>query len=143
MKTIQGFYIITEDGNSILHHEKFIQGSHDADNALFKRFVVAFQGFLHELCARGSTIIELGNSIIYTIFDNSHQLYFVLKCRNDSSREKMIGVLTKVQEEFMNLIIEDGISVKEMEIQTLEKVRKAILKLITPRRNVENFLAAL
>ena len=143
MNDIRGIYIITEDGTTLLHHERFIPGSKDADHALFQQFVVAFQGFLHELGARGSTTIELGNSIIYTIFNKSNQLYFVLKCRNTSRGEKMMKILNKVHERFTNMLAKGQASVDDMGIESLEKMRKSILKLVTPKKNVETFLAVL
>ncbi len=131
MQEIQSLFIINKEGNPLLVHEKTQQGSEELGKEFFYHFIAAFQMFLAELGSNETNEIELGKSVIYSIFENKNQVYFILKCSKSANSDKMRKKLTTIHDLFLD---------KSDENQISENLRVAILELVKSPPDVQTFL---
>ncbi len=131
MHEIQSLFIINKEGFPLLVHEKFSQGSEDLGKEFFYPFIAAFQAFLTELGSNETNEIELGKSLIFSLFENKNNIYFILKCSKSADSDKMRKKLKTICE----LCLEQS-----DEIKISENLRSSILELVKPSSNVQSFL---
>ncbi len=142
MAEIHCVYIVDVDGIPIFIHEKYTQGSMEVNHALFSGFVAAFQTFISELGANETNIV-LGNSSIFSSFDDLFQLYYILKCALEANEKEMNQTLKKIKDLVEKYLPKTFIKVKDIDFGFLEKLRNEINELIKPKTNVATFLEIL
>ena len=141
IKEIMCIYIIDEKSNPIFIRENYLQGSGDANHALFSDFVTALQSFAREFGEEETRVIELGDAKILSTKDNITHFLFAIKCESNAKNKKMFGILNQIKNLYIDKFTGHLASSEEIKEEIMRSFEIEIIKIISePKDKLSNFL---
>ncbi|TFF93663.1 MAG: hypothetical protein EU544_05545 [Promethearchaeota archaeon] len=143
IEEIKSIYIIDSKGNPFFVKELFTQDSENAEAVLLSNFIAALQTFASELGGKQAKIIKLGESKIFTLIDNLTKLYFVIKAKRDAKEKKILDILKKIKNLFINKFTGHLTDSEENKREIMKEFIPELDEILEPQDRVQEFLGNL